>query len=103
MKQHVVILGAGFGGLELATRLSELAADAVDVTLIDRNASWFFGFSKLEVMLGRQTADEIQLHYRDVVKDGVTFRQETVTAIDAASKRVTTDASAYDADFLVIA
>ena len=53
MKKHVLILGAGFGGLELATRLSETLPDAVRVTLLDRNDSFVFGFSKLEVMLGR--------------------------------------------------
>jgi sulfide:quinone oxidoreductase len=40
MKRHVLILGAGFGGLELATRRSETAPDAVDVTLLDRNDTW---------------------------------------------------------------
>src|SRR6478752_8803432 len=103
MSKHVVILGAGFGGLELATRLSETIADAVRVTLIDRNDSFYFGFSKLEVMLGRQSADEIRLHYRDFEKDGVEFRQETVTGVDAAARRVTTDAGCYDADFVVVA
>lgn len=103
MKKHVLILGAGFGGLELATRLSESYADSVRVTLLDRNDSFFFGYSKLEVMLGRQTADEVRLHYRDIVKDGVEFRQETVTEIDPATRRVTTDAGSYDADFLVLA
>ena len=68
MQRHVLILGAGFGGLELATRLSETSADAVRVTLIDRNDSFFFGFSKLEVMLGRQSAEEIKLPYRDFVE-----------------------------------
>jgi len=35
MKRQVVILGAGFGGLELSTLLSERLADEVQVTLID--------------------------------------------------------------------
>ncbi|MEA2211991.1 MAG: sulfide:quinone oxidoreductase [Solirubrobacteraceae bacterium] len=103
MKKHVLILGAGFGGLELATRLSETIPDAVRVTLLDRNDAFFFGFSKLEVMLGRQSADEVKLPYHDIVKDGVEFRQETVIAIDAAARRVTTDAGFYDADFVVVA
>lgn len=103
MKQHVLILGAGFGGLELATRLSETLRDAVRVTLLDRNDSFVFGYSKLELMLGRQTADDVRLHYRDIDKDGVEFRQETVTGVDPVARRVTTDASAYDADFLVVA
>jgi sulfide:quinone oxidoreductase len=103
MKRHVLILGAGFGGLELATRLSETASDAVDVTLLDRNDSFFFGFSKLEVMLGRQSADDVLLPYRDIAKDGVEFRQETVVGIDPSARRVQTDVGSYDADFLVVA
>jgi sulfide:quinone oxidoreductase len=103
VKKHVLILGAGFGGLELATRLSERSEDAVRVTLLDRNDSFFFGFSKLEVMLGRQSSDDVRLYYRDVAKHGVEFRQETVTGIDAATRRVTTDRRSYDPDFLVVA
>jgi len=103
VSKHVVILGAGFGGLELATRLSETSGDAVRVTLIDRNEAFFFGFSKLEVMLGRETAGEIMLPYSEFVKDGVEFRRETVTAVDPAARRVRTDAGSYDADFVVVA
>ena len=103
MSRHVVILGAGFGGLELASCLSEKSADAVRVTLIDRNEAFFFGFSKLEVMLGRESAAEIMLPYRDFVKEGVEFRQETVTAVDPVARRVTTDAGSYDADFIAVA
>jgi sulfide:quinone oxidoreductase len=103
VSKHVLILGAGFGGLELATKLSETIADAVRVTLIDRNDSFYFGFSKLEVMLGRQSADDVRLYYRDFEKDGVEFHQETVTGVHAAARRVTTDAGSYDADFVVVA
>jgi sulfide:quinone oxidoreductase len=103
VKKHVLILGAGFGGLELATRLSESYEDAVRVTLLDRSDSFFFGYSKLDVMLGRLAPDEVRLYYRDVAKDGVEFRQETVTGIDPATRRVTTDAGSYDPDYLVVA
>jgi sulfide:quinone oxidoreductase len=103
MKKQVVIVGAGFAGLELAARLSELVADEVHVTLIDRNDSFHFGFSKLDVLLGRRTSDEVLLHYRDISNEGVEFRQETVTAIDPHRRRVTTDQGSYDADFLAIA
>src|SRR5207248_5143564 len=47
--------------------------------------------------------DDVRLYYRDFEKDGVEFRQETVTGLDAAARRVTTDVSSYDADFLVVA
>src|SRR5262245_20035030 len=54
-------------------------------------------------MLGRQSADEVRLRYDNIDKDGVEFRQETVTAIDPVARRVTTDAGTHDADFLVVA
>ncbi len=103
MKRHVLILGAGFGGLELATRLSETVSDAVSVTLLDRNDSFYFGFSKLEVMLGRESADAVRLPYREIAKDGVEFRQETVIGVDPVARRVATDVTTHDADFLVVA
>jgi sulfide:quinone oxidoreductase len=44
---RVLVLGAGFGGLELSTCLSDAFGDDVDVTLIDRNDAFVFGFSNL--------------------------------------------------------
>ena len=99
----MVILGAGFGGLELATRLSDEVADEVSVTLIDKNDSFVFGFSKLDVMFGRKPLDAVRHHYRDIAKPAVEFRQETVTAIDPVARHVTTDRGGYDADILVVA
>jgi len=103
MKRHVVIVGAGFAGLELATRLSKSLGDAVRVTLIDRNDSFYFGFSKLDVMLGRRAPSDVLLHYANICKEGVEFCQEAVTAIDPLKRRVITDQGAHDADFLAIA
>ena len=101
--KHVVILGAGFAGLELATRLSESLAGEVRTTLIDQNDAFTFGFSKLDVLFGRKTKEDVLLHYRDLSKTGVEFRQERVTRIDPQTRRVTTDDRSYDADILVVA
>ena len=103
VKKHVVILGAGFAGLELAARLSDTLADEVRVTLLDENDAFFFGFAKLDVMLGRKSASDVLLRYSDIAKPGVEFRQERVTGIDPDARRVTTDHGSYDADILVIA
>lgn len=103
MNLKVLVLGAGFGGLELSTILSEQLGDQLELTLIDRNESFYFGFSKLDVMFGRRTPDSVKLPYRNINKPGVTFRQETITAIDPELRRVTTDHGSYEADVLVIA
>ena len=101
--KHVVILGAGFGGLELASRLSDSVADEVRVTLIDQNDGFTFGFSKLDILFGNSDPSAVRLQYRELAKPGVEFRQERVTAIDPAARHVTTDRGSYDADILVVA
>ena len=100
---RVVIAGAGFGGLEIATCLSEVLGDGVDVTLIDKNDSFVLGYAKLDVMFGRTAPGAIHLPYRAFAKRGVAFKQERITAIDPAARRVVTDRAAYDADVLVVA
>src|SRR5207237_820816 len=103
VKTTVVILGAGFGGLELSTMLSEALGDDVDVTLIDKNDAFVFGYSKLDVMFGRTTPDAVRLAYRDIAKPGVRFLQQTITAIDPETRTVTTDGGVHEADYLVVA
>jgi sulfide:quinone oxidoreductase len=91
MSERVLVLGAGFGGLELCTLLSEGLGGDAEVTLIDKSETFVFGFSKLDVMFGRATSDSVRV------------LRETVTAIDPEAKRVTTDAGVHEADALVIA
>ncbi len=103
MNPRIVVLGAGFGGLELSTVLSEALDGHLDLTLIDKNDSFFFGFSKFDVMFGHKTPDAIRLSYSNIVKSGVRFRQETITSIDPETRRVTTNNETYEADVLVVA
>ena len=103
VSERVLILGAGFGGLELATGLSEALGDGVEVTLIDKNDSFVFGFSKLDLMFGQATPEAVRMPYADVVKPGVRVLRETVTAIDPEARRVSTDAGTHEADVLVVA
>ena len=100
---RIVVLGAGFGGLELTTLLSDEFGDELDLVLIDKSEGFVFGFSKLDVMFGRTTADAAVHPYANVVKPGVRFVQTTVRALDPVAKRVSTDDGDYDADILVIA
>lgn len=103
MATRIVVLGAGFGGLELATILSEELGGDADVTLIDKGEAFVFGYSKLDVMFGRVPPQEIRLPYADLVKPGVLFLRETVTAIEPESRRVTTDQGVHEGDVLVVA
>src|SRR5580765_8159635 len=103
MNTRVLVLGAGFGGLELATTLSEALGKDADVTLIDKNDAFVFGYAKLDVMFGRTAPEAVRLHYRDIAKPGVRFLQQTITAIDPEARRVTTDGGMHEAEFLIVA
>ncbi|HEY5942451.1 MAG TPA: FAD-dependent oxidoreductase [Solirubrobacterales bacterium] len=103
MGQRVIVLGAGFGGLELASKLSEASGGEIEVTLIDKGEGFAFGFSKLELMFGRATLDQVRVPYAEIAKPGVRVLRETVTAIDPEALRVTTDQGVHSGDALVIA
>jgi sulfide:quinone oxidoreductase len=100
---RVLVLGAGFGGLELTTRLSEEFDGAVKIVLIDQSDAFVFGFSKLDVMFGRTVPAEVRHLYSDLVKPGVQFVHTTVRAIDPVAKRVETEAGSFEADVMVVA
>ena len=100
---RILVLGAGFGGLELTTRLSDELGDGVDIVLIDRADGFVFGFSKLDVMFGRTTAEAVRHSYRSLVKPGVRFVQTAIRAIDPVRRRVETDAGPFEADVMVVA
>ena len=91
MKLNVLVLGAGFGGLELSSLLSEALGENLDLTLIDKNDSFFFGFSKLDVMFGKKTSDSVRLFYKDIVKPGVRFKLEEILEIDPETRKVVTN------------
>lgn len=103
MIARVLVLGAGFGGLELTAGLSERFGPDIDITLIDRSEHFVFGFSKLDVMFGKRTAAQVSNPYNSIAKPGVRFVRTTVRSIDPNAKRVETDEGAFEADFLVVA
>lgn len=99
----VLVLGAGFGGLEVATGLSERFGTNIDVTLLDGSDHFVFGFSKLDVMFGKLTVDAVSHPYSAVNKPGVRFVKAMVRSIDPVARSVQTDAGDFVADFLVVA
>jgi len=103
MTTRVVVLGAGFGGLELTTLLSDRYGAGMDITLIDKSDTFTFGFAKLDVMFGRKMPADVRHAYRQILKPGVRFVQTSVRSFDPSTKRVVTGAGTFDADILVVA
>src|SRR4051812_38721781 len=100
---RVLVLGAGFGGLELTSRLSAEFGDSLDLTLVDQADGFVFGFSKLDVMFGRTPANDVVHRYADLVQPGVRFLRSTIRDLDPVAKRVTADDGELNADVIVVA
>ncbi len=103
MTLKIIILGAGSGGLELSAILSDAIGDQLDLTLVDKNDAFYFGFSKFEVMFAQKSYDEVRIPYSSISKPGVRFLQADILEIDPVKKRVTTNKGILEADVLVIA
>ena len=99
----VLVLGAGFGGLELSSHLARTLGDGVEITLIDRRDNFVFGFSKFDVMFGHRALADVRMAYSGLRHPSIRFRQETITEIDPANRRARTDQGTYEGDYLVVA
>jgi NADH dehydrogenase len=98
VKHRVVIVGAGFGGLETAFGL---AGAPVEITLIDRRNHHLFQPLLYQVATASLATSEIAWPIRYLLRDRkeVTTLFATVTGIEAKDKRVLLedgDAMAYD-------
>ena len=100
---RILVLGAGFGGLELSAALSSALGQDADITLFDKAGGFVFGFSKLDVMFGKRRPAEVFYSYRDINKPGLRFVQATITAIDPQARRVDTNAGSFDGDIIILA
>src|SRR5438445_8100094 len=100
---HVVIVGAGFGGLETAFRL---AGAPVKITLIDRRNHHLFQPLLYQVATASLATSEIAWPVRYLLRgrSEVTTLFATVNGVDAQGKRVLLDdGDALSYDTLVLA
>ncbi|MFY7665365.1 NAD(P)/FAD-dependent oxidoreductase, partial [Flavobacterium sp.] len=102
MKQRVVILGAGFAGLELAQKLENTD---YDVLLIDKNNYHQFQPLMYQVASARLEPASISFPLRKVFQHSknVRIRIAEIRHIDTENKTVKTSISDFPYDILVVA
>src|SRR5215510_6436730 len=100
---HVLILGAGFGGVAAFKALRNTRAR---VTLIDRNSYQTFQPLLYQVATDELSIDEVGFPLRNLLRGRprCVFHRATVTGIDLGKKQVTVDDMApFSYDYLVVA
>ena len=88
-KKQVVIVGGGTAGATAAKYIRR-ADDSVEVTLIEPNEHYYTCYLSNEVLSGSRKLDTLKFGYDGLKKHGVTVVHDTVTAIDAKGRKVTT-------------
>jgi NADH dehydrogenase len=99
---RVVIIGGGFGGLNLAKKLRE---KPYQVVLIDKHNYHTFQPLLYQVATGGLEPDSIGMAYRNIFEKSrnIFFRMAETHEIDPAHKKVHTSIGTISYDFLVIA
>ncbi len=102
MGGSILILGAGFGGLETATRLRRALDETFEITVVDRNGFFNFGFTKFDLMFGRREPEACKEKLSALDEKGIRFHQAVVESIDPEAKLVETSTGQLRADYLVV-
>lgn len=102
LRPHVVVVGAGFGGLWTA---KALAGAPVRVTLFDRNNYHTFLPLLYQVAAAELSPEQIGYPVRAILRDykNVDFALAEVTAVDLPNKTIHAAGNEIDYDFLVLA
>ena len=101
--KQVVVVGAGFGGLNAVKTLRNAAG--VDVTVIDRTNHHLFQPLLYQVAMAGLSPAEIAAPIRSLFSSykNVRVLQGTLTSVDLASNSLTTDFGKMKYDYLVLA
>ena len=100
---HVVIVGAGFGGLGVAEQLAHVP---VEVTLIDQHDYHTFQPLLYQVASSLLNAEDVGAPIRGLFRhqDNVTFHMATVTQVDMPGHKIQlSDGKHVSYDYLVLA
>jgi NADH dehydrogenase len=99
---HIVVLGAGFGGLTFCRHFQRPEAL---ITLVDRTNHHLFQPLLYQVATAGLSAPEIAQPIRSIFSDrpDITVLMDSVTRIDVAQKKIVLEKSTLDYDFLVLA
>jgi len=99
---HIVIVGAGFGGLETAQKL---AGAPVQITLIDRHNYHLFQPLLYQIAIAGLVPSQIAYPLRTIFRrqKNLTFQMGEVSAVDFESRYIKMNGSVMAYDYLVLA
>ncbi|WP_026583557.1 NAD(P)/FAD-dependent oxidoreductase [Bacillus sp. J33] len=104
-KPKIVILGAGYGGLMVATRLQKsVGTNEAEIVLVNKNDYHYETTWLHEASAGTLHHDRVRYDIKDVIdRNKVEFVQGTALEIKTEEKKVILESGELDYDYLVVA
>ena len=105
MRKHVVILGAGYGGVSAAKKMAKLAKkkDEVEVTLINKGSSHHLITELHEVAGNRIAPEDLEISLNRLFESTkVNVIDDEINEIDFDNKKLISDEKEYIYDYLIL-
>jgi sulfide:quinone oxidoreductase len=103
VRARTVILGAGFGGIAVATELRRLLGEDSEVVLVDRHELFTMGLRKLWAVVDIGTFEQGSRSRSRLREHGIEFLRRRITGIEPSRRRAHTDQGQLEGDYLVVA
>jgi sulfide:quinone oxidoreductase len=100
---RTLILGAGFGGITVATELRQRLGPDHEIVLIDRRPDFLMGLRKLWALVGVSSLEEGSRPRAALAQHGVRFLEQEILSIDPTARAVRTASESIEADYMVVA
>jgi sulfide:quinone oxidoreductase len=104
IRERILILGAGFGGLASANLLRIGLTPEYQITVVDKNQYFMMGLANLWILNGTKRLEDSRIALNRLENKGISFLNDEITSIDLSRNNVTTRANPkLNYDYLIIA
>lgn len=99
----VLVLGGGFGGVAAAFSLSKRLTKDDQITLVDRQEFFYFGFRKTWAFLRSSPMGEGMRPLKSLEGHGIEVRRGRIESIDPGSRSAMVDGELLESDAMIVA
>jgi sulfide:quinone oxidoreductase len=101
--KHILILGAGFGGLASANLLRKSLPREQQITVIDKNPFFMMGLVNLWILSGIRTLEDSRVALNKLENKGIRFLNDEIISVDISRSSVNTTRHELEYDYLILA
>ena len=101
--KHILILGAGFGGLASANLLRKSLPHEQQITVIDKNPYFMMGLVNLWILSGIRNLEDSRVALNSLENKGIRFLNDEIISMDLSGGSVNTSQHKLEYDYLILA